>query len=344
MRFDIRLRVAAATTWLPTTRDYTADAVAAGIITKSEGDLKGVHSVPASARISAPDMAVKAGKLAMSRAGTRIEDVCCMVHSWLYQQGHELWSAPHYIANQLGLKDATPLGIHQGCDGGVLALQLAAMFLDRQDKPADAIVTTGDRFNMPGVDRWTTMPPFALGDSGTAVVLTTRPISKRGLRLVTICTETDPMFEVMNRGHGVFADYPLGNGMPIRTEYDYDSQVGMPLVEAVEISRKHVRAAFDRAISEAGIVDLNRSLQLIALPRVGTTILESVYMPVFEHLTDVDIVKWDEKTGHLGSGDCAADTTHLIEYDDLDDGRYAALIGAGGGFTWTCTLLQKVAV
>lgn len=341
MRFNENLRVAAAATWLPATREYTADAVTSGRITQAEALLKGVHSVPASSRISAPDMAVKAAKLALSRAGTTPDSIRCIIHSWLYHQGHELWSAPHYVAHRLGLEHSTPLGIHQGCDGGVLGLQLAAMFIERHHEPVDALVTTGDRFSPPGVDRWTTMPPFALGDSGTAVVLTTGPAASQ-LRLVAICTETNPIFEVMNRGHGPFADYPLGNGMPVRTEYDYETQVGMPLESAVMVSRKHVRAAFDTALHEAGIADPNRQLQLVALPRVGATILESVYFPEFEHLGDVDIVKWDEKTGHLGSGDCAADISHLLEYSDLVDGRYAALIGAGGGFTWTCTLLQKV--
>ncbi|MFI6173756.1 hypothetical protein ACIBCN_43770 [Nocardia sp. NPDC051052] len=238
------------------------------------------------------------------------------------------------------------MSMHQGCDGGVLSLQNAAALVSNSAKDELAIVTAADRFVEPGIDRWNNSPTFALGDAGAAVVLNNSagcPGYK--LKVESICTRTAPVFEVLNRGTSNFSDYPLANGAPSREGADGAEEViesvgGFDFM--VKTGQSKIREVFQQALEEAGIDDADKQLDLIMLPRIGAGVLENSYMPIVEHLTSVKMTSGHARTGHLGCVDPLADLAEIFGGRLVNDGRYAALFGLGGWFTWTCAIVRGV--
>ncbi|MGW1055223.1 3-oxoacyl-[acyl-carrier-protein] synthase III C-terminal domain-containing protein [Streptomyces sp. NPDC001118] len=286
-------------------------------------------------------MAVKAAECALQRAGWRAEDVNLLIHSWLYYQGHELWSPPHYIAHRLGAVNCLPMAIHQGCDGGALALQDAVLRLSGQPGIGKALVTSADRFTAPAVDRWNCQPSMALGDGATAIALERGPVGNSPFSLLSLATASDVVMEVMLRGERPFNDYPLQAGMP--------ADVLAPTREGTELlgkdwvneqAQKQIGRVLAEALRDAGVAADDARLRYVPLPRVGRKILEYQYLPVLKRTLKAEQVTFDDLTGHLGCGDWGADLNDLYERQMLAPGEMAVLIGAGGGFTWMCAVVQ----
>ncbi|MFK0097473.1 hypothetical protein [Streptomyces sp. NPDC091040] len=147
MRFEGGLGVKAVTTWLPGTTETTEEQVAAGRLTEERGRQLGVTELPVTAELAAPEMAVRAGRKALGRAGWDPERIGFLAHARVFHQGHEKWSYAHYIASELGLPDtALPFGIEALCTGGATGLLLAATQLVGDPALTGALVTTAERY------------------------------------------------------------------------------------------------------------------------------------------------------------------------------------------------------
>ncbi|MFD4431788.1 ketoacyl-ACP synthase III family protein [Nocardia sp. NPDC058497] len=345
MKFDRQVWIVGAANWFPATRDYASAAIQRGELSVEHAELKGVDSVAVATDISAPEMAVRATSAALADSGLVGADIDFLFHSWLYHQGHDLWSVPHFIANAVGAVNCWPMSMHQGCDGGVLSLYNATLLLSKGTDPHTALVTASDRFVAPGVDRWNNSPTFALGDAGSAVVLSNQA-SHPGYRLeiAAISARTAPVFEVLNRGDTPFSDFPLGNGIPSQ-----ESAVGENVIEStggmdfmVKTGQSKIREVFDEALAEAGITDVEQQLDLVMLPRIGASVLENSFMPILEEYPLLQVRSGHADSGHLGCGDLGADLAEIMSTRALAEGRHAALFGLGGWFTWTCTIVKGV--
>ncbi|QRX93531.1 MULTISPECIES: hypothetical protein [Streptomyces] len=176
--------IAAAARWLPDGSSQVGSAVDSGRLKARTARELGHAALPAAADTPAPDMAVHAARAVLDATGTDPGRLDVLCHAWMYYQGHDLWSPPHYIAARLGAARALPVGVQQVCNGGATALDLAASWLrDRRagavdgavDGAADGaswgLVTTGDRFAGSGFDRWAGDYGVAYGDGGTALLL-----------------------------------------------------------------------------------------------------------------------------------------------------------------------------
>lgn len=341
MKFE-NIWIPGAAIWVSGEIEYAADAVAANIMSSDAASLKDIKAVPVSTGVSAPDMAVNAANSALRDSGIEPTDVDYLVHAWLYYQGHDQWS-PHYIASRLGATSCLPVSIRQGCEGSVLAAQQTALRLSADSGDKIGLVTAADRFNLPGIDRWNFVRTFALGDAGSAIIL----CSERNdavVKVESICTRTSPDLEVLTRGGLSFCDYPLEQGMPLRETvvpvHLWSEKYNLRPEDIVETARTQLRGVFLDALSDAGLRGCDERLQIIVLPRAGNATANMTYMPIFSEF-DAEILRWDKDTGHIACSDFGADIAHIVADDVLEEGRYAALIGAGAGFTWTCTVLSR---
>ncbi|MEU5580035.1 3-oxoacyl-[acyl-carrier-protein] synthase III C-terminal domain-containing protein [Streptomyces huasconensis] len=342
MRFGTELRIRAVGTWLPDTRDTAVQAMQEDRLAEDTAQRIGVRALPVS-DVPAPDMAVRAAQQALARAGWQAQDIDLLIHTWLYYQGHELWSPPHYIANQLGAHHCLPLAIHQGCDGGALALYDAALRLRADPDVRRALVTSSDRYVLPGIDRWNSYPSMGLGDAAGAVLLH-RPLPQSQtddafslLALNTLpCVET----EVFLRGQSPLHSVPLGGGAPVdavTAARQATADMGKGVFD--RIAREHIERVLHTTLYEAGISADDPRLRCLVLPRVGARTLDQQYLPVVQQLP-CKLLGFDDDTGHLGCSDWAADLDELHGQRILEPGDVAVLIGAGGGFTWTCAVVQ----
>src|SRR5262249_55505125 len=178
------LYIAAASSWLPE-RMTLGEAERAGLAERARAWNTGIESVCVSEEKSAPEMAVLAARAAIERAKCEPEDIHLLLHASAYHQGHDMWSPASYIQRFSAGNACPAIEVRQMSNGGMAALELAAGYLIAADRPT-ALITTADRFCLPGFDRWRSDPSTICGDGATAVVLSTRAGFAKLRGLVTV--------------------------------------------------------------------------------------------------------------------------------------------------------------
>ncbi|GAA2786293.1 3-oxoacyl-[acyl-carrier-protein] synthase III C-terminal domain-containing protein [Saccharopolyspora taberi] len=330
-------------TWLPSGTETVADAVAAGRLPADEAPKLGLSRVPVS-DVPAPDMAVRAARAALADAGADPAEIGFLAHGWIYHQGHDFWSPAHYIANETGAHSAFPVGVQQLSNAGAAALGLAVDRLVADPGTGSALVTTADRFALPGFDRWSADYGVVYGDAGTAAVLRRHGGRPGGLRLLSLAFRTAAEFEVMYRCGDEFAVAPLEHGGRIdvrRPKKAYLENFGGNR-NFQETACERVREVLLGALHDAEVEPDDSRIACIALPRLCDSVLEMMYLPVIEGQVKGEVLRLREGSGHLGAGDLLANLTHIRDAARLDSGEVAVLIGGGGGFTWSCAVVQAI--
>jgi 3-oxoacyl-[acyl-carrier-protein] synthase-3 len=349
MRIGNGLAVKAAATWLPPESESIADVVRAGRLEEQHLARAGVSDVRVSRDLAGPEQAALAACGALEAAGWPAARVGYLVHAWLYHQGHDFWSPAHYVANRIGAVNALPFGVQHMSNGGALGLQLAATRLIAGPGVSSALVTTGDRFSLPGFDRWTSDYDVAYGDGGTALLLGYRAPEGDRLRLCSVATSASPDLEVMFRGDDEFSPAPLSHSAPIsvrRSKKGFLASDGPGGTGSswkdhlVTLGPQRVRAVLQEALDDAGLEADDPRIKVAALPRLGPWPLEIQYTNVVQEMLKAEPLQMGAHTGHLGAGDFLANIADIIALDVLDPGDYAVVLGGGGGYTWSCALLQ----
>jgi 3-oxoacyl-[acyl-carrier-protein] synthase III len=342
MRFSARIGIAAATVWLPETVQTTAEAISLGKLEPDEVAGTGVRQVPVSADVSAPDLAVRAGVQALREAAIPACRLNLLVHAWIYHQGHDFWSPAHYVADRLGAGEALPIGLNQMCNGGAAGLLTAVTRVLAELDPVETLVTTADRFTSPGFDRWQSDYAVAYGDGATAAVVHRCVPGRDQLDLLSLATMAAPALENMHRGDDAFSPAPRWHSSQIdvrRTKKAFLAAGGTDLFR--ETAQGKVRQVLTRALAEAGVAADDPRLRLVLLPRLGPNTLELMYLPVIEDMVKAEALALGEDTGHLGAGDFLANLAELTMPGRLDAGDLALVVGGGGGFSWTCAVVQR---
>lgn len=348
MRIDGRVRIAALSTWLPSTRERIAEAVISGRLSERDAANSGYEELSVSHDLAAPDMAVRAATQALDRAGVTAAALDLILHSWIYYQGHDFWSPPHYIASELGALAAQPVGVQQMCNGGTAALEAGVCRMLADPAVRCVLITTADRFCPPGFDRWRGDYGLVYGDGATAAVLVDGSADSEHemdgeLELLSIATVAAAQLERMHRGEDLFSPAPrmLGNVVDIRrTKKAFLAAVG-----GSEVFAKLVGAAVEqvvrRGLSDAGIYPDDSRLRLITLPRVGAAARNATYLPGVSAVLTAEPVDLGGHTGHLGAGDLLANLAAMLGDNLLAPGEIGVSLSAGAGFTWSCVVVRR---
>ncbi|MGW0746505.1 ketoacyl-ACP synthase III family protein [Streptomyces sp. NPDC002817] len=341
MKFGNDLRIKTATSWFPPDRETVEDAIAAGKLDTPDADKIGVSQLPVSTQWSGPELAVAAARDAMSRAGWSPSKVGLVLHTWIYHQGHDMWSPPHFVANEVGNPEAQSYGVQQGCNGGALALQLAAMHLTADRGLGAALVTTGDRFEPPGFRRWACDYGLGYGDAGTAALLHRGDAEPDDYALVSMATATDAGLELMLRHGDDFSPAPLSHNEYIdlrRPKKSYMAEHGKERFS--QIAGRLIRKVIVDSVHDAGLQPDDPRIKYIALPRLGVSVLDSIYTPVLDDVLKAEALRFGAATGHLGCGDFLANLADLRDHASLQPGDFALVIGGGAAWTWACAVVQ----
>ncbi|GAA2986997.1 ketoacyl-ACP synthase III family protein [Actinokineospora diospyrosa] len=340
MRIAGRVGVTAAVAHYPDTVEKAVDMVAAGRITEEDAAATGVEQLPV-AEVPAPRLAVAAARTALARAGWDPTRIGLALHAWIYHQGHDFWSPAHYVAHESGATEALPMGVQQMCNGGAMAVEVAAARLLSDPATARALVTTGDRFAAPGFDRWKGDYGLWYGDAGTALLLhRADPVQRPGpLDLLSVTSLAAPALELMHRGADEFTPAPRAEVDVRRTKRDFLRSAGKEAF--VDTVRAKVATVLRRGLDEAGVAADDPRVTTVLLPRLGATAARDIYGPVVGSVLGAPLVDPGTRTGHLGAGDVPASLADLLDSDRLAPGAIAVLLGAGGGFTWSCLVVRR---
>jgi 3-oxoacyl-[acyl-carrier-protein] synthase-3 len=197
---------------------------------------------------------------------------------------------------------------------------------------AAALVTTGDKFSPPLLDRWRCDTGLVLADGATAMLL-----SRRGgfARVLSVATVSDPSLEGLHRGQAPFAHVP-GSIDVHQRKREYLGAVGL------EDMLRRFRAGLTESVSRA-LHEARTELEDIArfvVPHVGRILLEREYFAALRIPESATTWSWGRRVGHLGAGDQIAGFGHLVETNALEPGERCLLMGVGAGFTWTCAVVE----
>jgi 3-oxoacyl-[acyl-carrier-protein] synthase-3 len=285
---------------------------------------------------SAPEMAVLAAAPALRQAGCEPAEVELVLHAGTYYQGHDLWPPASYVQRTVLGNSCPAIEVRQMSNGGMAAMELAASYLAADPVRGYALITTGDRFCLPGFDRWHSDPGTICGDGGTALVLS----RARGLaRLRSMVTVSDSSLEKMSRGRDPFGAAPLSVRRPIdlgaRRE-EFVAEVGLDnIMGRIDAGQ---REAVDRALADA---DAKLSdIDWFVLPSLGGSRIKAHFLDPFGLDPERTTWPWARQVGHLGAGDQIAGLGHLGDAGYLTGGQRCLLFGVGVGFSWSAAVVE----
>ncbi|WP_203914305.1 ketoacyl-ACP synthase III family protein [Rhizocola hellebori] len=338
MRWD-NLYVAGLGKYLPQRVMTTEQAVEQGLYDAKVCAANGYKSVRvAGDQETGPVMAGAAGRIAVERSGLANDDFGLVLHAYASHQGRDLWSPASFVQNETVGIGGPAFDVRGGCNGGLSALELAASYVAARPSAKAALITAGDAFQLPYVDRWTADERSICGDGGAAMVL-----SKQGgfARLLSSVSAGDPTLEIVDRGSGPWTAAPFEEGKPINLSErrrDYLLRDEFALRSVLERMAKTGDWVMQTALQEAG-TDL-KSVQFL----VHTTYSEPVAQLGIYGRMGFDRTKtsfdWALSVGQVGAADELLGMTYLAESGRPKPGDLLVAAGSGAGYVWTVAVFE----
>ncbi|MFE5597689.1 ketoacyl-ACP synthase III family protein [Streptomyces coelicoflavus] len=331
------IHLAGIATHLPE-RYPTQRAVEEGRYDEQDREDAGIESVPVAGDTPAPDLAVAAARTALARSGLAPEDIGAVLHSSVHFQGPDGWSAQHYVLRHTLDRPVTAVEVRQGCLGMLSALEMAAARL-MAGADADAVLlTSGDNFSTPMVDRWRASKLFLLGDAGAGAV-----VSRRGgfARVLSVGAVSTPSMEELHRGgETLFPPGPTVGGtlnLEERREFwrqEWARGVPPPMGNFGDT----VAAAADKALTEAGVAmaDISRVCHI----GFSQMPLQASFLDPLDIDEKRGIWEFTRTTGHLGAADPVAGLEHLWRTGQAGAGDLVLVIGASPGMEAGCAVVE----
>lgn len=339
---DLRggLGIRTAVSWYPPGHMTARQAESDALLSAEDVARLGVRRLPVS-ELAPPEMAVRAGREALAKARMPATMLDLVVHAWIHHQGHDFWSPPHYIADELGAVAALPFGIQQMCNGGSVALQTAAAHLLADSGLRYALATTADRFAEPGFARWNGDYGVVYGDAATAVLLHRTPRQDDVLHLLSVATVAAPGLELVHRGDDAFSTAPGRHSDTVdvrRTKKAFLAEHGSDRLTSV--TAESVRHVVRQALDDARVAPDDPRLRHVLLPRLGRAAIENAYLPGLADLPQGTIREFGADTGHVGAGDTPANLADLVASGLIAPGELAVAVSGGGGFSWSAVVVR----
>src|ERR1700690_2220835 len=309
-------------------REDTAAAVADGRYDPDYQLAHGYLSVSvAPGDLLAEDMAVSAARRALSRSGVDPAGVRLVLYvSSTDPEGPDDLVPASYVQGQVVPGPASAVEVKQACNAALAALELAAAYLAAAPDGWSALVTTSDKYGLPG--RYRFDPGNLPGDGATGLVLT----RGRGVaRLLSTAIVGDGRFNRTGAAPGDAGPDPADR----RALLVEQRRRLQPMLRAMAARQ---RECLSLALADAG---LDRGeISRWVVPNVGPFMVNEGFRKVFGIEESMTAWDWGRTTGHLGTGDQFAGLTHLLEAGAVRAGDRVALFSNGVGFSYGCAIVE----
>jgi 3-oxoacyl-[acyl-carrier-protein] synthase-3 len=331
MKFDEDLYVAAVGSWLPDPVPLS-EAVQSGLVDAEHQNL-GYDSIGVAQDISGPEMSVLAGRAAVSRSGLSPDDIGLVLNSSCGYLGLEMWPAAAYVANQTVGAAAPGIDLQQRCNAGISSLALAAGYIGTGFTNA-VLLTSGDNFAPPWVDRWNVQLNLIFADGAGALVL-----SKTGgfARLLSTTMGAENSLEPWNRGDSPFTTMP-GQEIPLRLRERGVQHAAAPEAQGSwERYEAALMRTVEQAVADAGVTTADISKVTVPFIHRGVS-PENYELLGFDEKQST----WDlgRRIGHVGAADAFLGLDHLVQQNAIGPGDLVLMAAAGAGFSFSASVLE----
>lgn len=316
----------------------TADAVARGWYAAEERARSRLLSITVAGTRPAPDLAVEAAQRALRQAGHAPTEFSGVFHTNVHPQGPDGWSAHHYINRYTVNQPVTSIEVHNGCLGFFSTLMLVTCYLQADPTRVSALLTAGDNFGTPAVDRWRATTLFVLADGGGSVVLSKKP---GFARLAAVHAVSDPTLELRDRvGETIFPP-----SLTVGKALNFDERwalFGKQMMEGElppmgDFGGVMIEAA-KQAMDEAGV-----SLEQVAkVVHDGFTWdgLRDVFLDPLGIAEEQGIWDFTRRHGHAGPVDAIRGLEHVWRTGQVVPGDTVLVIGGAPGTEAACAVLE----
>ena len=309
-------------------REDTDEAVADGRYDPEYQIAHGYRSVSVTEYEMAMDLAVDAGRSALSRSSVSVDDVRLLIHTYCNPQGPSRIQPASYVQGKVLGRGGSALEVNQACNGGIAALEMGAAYLGAGTAGSAVLLTTSDKHPADEGSRYRTDPGNLPGDGGTGIVLT------RGAgvaRLLSTSIIGDGSFSIPNFAQA--KDYGT------RKEFlDEQRRRLLPMLKAMADLQRECAV---RALAVAGVERTQISWWVFS--HTGNFLANQAFREEFNIEDSATTWDWGRTVGHFGAGDQIAGLTHLIESGAVAVGDRVALFGNGVGFSYGCAVLEITA-
>lgn len=294
-------------------------------------------------------MAVRAGRVAMSRAEIDSSAIDILFYAWSNEQGPHMWLPQFFVERNLIGRNIPAIGIRQACAGIWTSAELAACYLSAPGREA-AVVASADNWGfdpMVGMDpsfRWKyslgtrTSRASVFGDVGAAMVLSRR---KGFARILALSCRSVSEMEAVYRGGGPIFPPEKNTGRPIRLGERVKSYSARHPEEAKDLygvldAARTTTAREVMKEAETEPEDIARVLHVHA-GNSGyiTRVLESLGVP-----PDRGVLEFGRRVGHLASADQVAALEHLVKNNELSPGDRVLVVANGAGASVSCAVIE----
>jgi 3-oxoacyl-[acyl-carrier-protein] synthase-3 len=324
------LYIAGVGAYLPP-RQTAAEAIAAQLYDVDAAKADEVVSACVESALYPAEMAAIAGRAALEMAGDRAGSVRAVFHSYLDFQGAHFWdAAPHVAFHTVGAS-VPAFDVRQSCNGALASIELGRRFIGG---PGDSVlVTTGDRFDHPWVNRWYG-DQSVFGDGGSGLVLSGADGFAKVESLVTL---SENSLEAESRGGG-FVNGAEATPIDFERQRERFHTAEVPMLEHYGRLEPLLHECIGKALADAGVTADELAY---VIPVVTTKWRVQIQLSRFLGLPP-ERSTWDfgSTTGHMGSGDQVTGLHHLFTTGKLRRGDRVLLLGGGTGFTVTGAVLR----
>ncbi|KJY41134.1 hypothetical protein VR41_13895 [Streptomyces sp. NRRL B-1568] len=295
---------------------------------------------------SQPEMAVRAGRLALRHAGIPAGDFALLLHATCGFSGLDGWNVASYLQHRILAGNGLSFEVRQQSNGALSAIELAAAYLKAGTDRTAAVITASDRFAEPVWDRWKVYTGLVFGDGASAAVISRTP---GFARVVSVVTESRPELEGAQRGALPFtpnpdprdtAAYPVSlieRMKSFAAHTDFPSG-GRGLSEVFRRMNAALIDSVTTAAAEAGIRPADADH--IIFPNFGRTMLQQEVLDPLGLDIDQTLWRWGREIGHTGATDQFGALDHLVRTGALEPGQRVLMTGIGLGFNWTTVALE----
>ena len=249
-------------------QEVTVDtAIAEGLYDADEAMRTQLHAA-AVASVAAPEMAVVAGRQALTQAARDASAVGVLFHLVDRHAGLDMWNSSTFIQRELGMH-CWSAEIRVTCNS-LMGLELACTYLAARPEAGAALVTAADTYPSDRIDRWRTTWGMVCVDLDGAVVLDT---TRGWARLASVVTKIDPALEAELRGAERFGTGAEYIDLQARLNAFHRTIDGPELVRhKVETLQKVVADALQTAGVSIGQIDH------VVVPHLGWAILRREFL------------------------------------------------------------------